>query len=306
MHRVLIEIPLFGRQLPIYGYGLMLFVAFLAALALAARQARRNRLDPDTVYDLALWVFLGGLIGARLFYVVQYWGVRVHSLADVVKIWEGGIVLYGSLIGAAAGFVFYRALRPFPVLPMLDALAPAMALGVAIGRVGCFLNGCCYGDRCGYPWAVQFPPDSPPWWDQVRSGELPVASGLLDAVRRGVATEGIPWSLPVHPTQIYSVIGCILITLLLLAYNPLRRRDGSVMALLLVTYPVHRFLVEWLRGDEGAFLAGLTISQNFSIALLAVGLAFWGYLASRPAALHAETVPKPAGPVSPTRTEAVA
>lgn len=291
MRQVLFEIP--GLHLKIFGYGLMLFFAFLAGMGLAARLARRHRVDPEIIYDLAFWIFLGGLLGARGFYVVQYWGDRVRTLGDVFRLWEGGIVLYGSILGGTAAFLGYAAVRKIPVLPTLDALAPALALGIAIGRLGCFLNGCCYGDLCELPWAVSFPPDSSPWWSQVRSGQLPQAAPFVESIRRGTIPDGVPWSLTVHPTQIYSALGCTIITLLLLAYYPLRRRDGSVMALLMLTYPLHRFLVEWLRNDEGAFFAGMTISQNLSILIFASGLAFCVYLSRRPATLHEQTVPDP-------------
>lgn len=290
MRQVLFEIP--AIHLKIFGYGVMLFVAFLAAMHLAARLARRNRLDPEIIFDLALWIFLGGMLGARLFYVVQYWGDRITSWTDIFKIWEGGIVLYGSILGGTAAFFLYWAWRRFPLRPTLDALAPALALGIAIGRLGCFLNGCCYGDRCDLPWAVAFPPNSPPWWDQVRHDQLPEAAPFVEAVRRGTIPPETPWSHLVHPTQIYSTIGCTIITLLLLTYYPLRRRDGEVMALLMVTYPIHRFLVERLRNDEGAFLAGMTISQNASIVVFLAGLAFWAYLSRQPATRYADTAPE--------------
>jgi phosphatidylglycerol:prolipoprotein diacylglycerol transferase len=277
MRQVLFEIPVLNVKL--FGYGLMLFFAFLGSMNLAAWRARREKLDPETVYDFALWVFIGGLVGARLFYAVQYWGVQVHSLWDVLKIWKGGIVLYGSILGGAAAFFLYWRLRPFPLRPMLDVIAPSLALGVAVGRVGCFLNGCCYGDRCDLPWGVRFPIGSPPWADQVRSG-------LIDEERT--------WSLPVHPTQLYSAFDGLVLLLLLTAYYPLRRRDGEVMALLMVTYPLSRFLIEWLRNDEPVFLGGMTISQNVSVLVLMAGCAFWAYLSRQPLGRYADTAGEPA------------
>ena len=291
MHQVLFEIPVV--HVKVFGYGLMLFFAFLASMNLAAWLARRNRVDPEIILDLALWVFLGGMLGARLLYVAQYWGDRITSVWDIFRIWEGGIVLYGSIMGATVAFFTYWGLRRFPLRPTMDVIAPAIALGIAIGRLGCFLNGCCYGDRCELPWAVSFPPASPPWWDQVRQGQLPQAARFVSAVREGTIPDATPWSLLVHPTQIYSAIGCTIIMLLLLAYYPLRRRDGEVFALLMVAYPIHRFLIEWLRNDEGVFFAGMTISQNISILVLLGGLALWAYLIRQPAVRHADRVDPP-------------
>jgi phosphatidylglycerol:prolipoprotein diacylglycerol transferase len=265
MWQVLFTVPVLGIK--VFGYGLMLFVAFLGSMNLAAWCSKRRGLDPEVIYDLALFVFLGGLIGARVFYVIQYWGDRVRTVADVFKFWEGGIVLYGSIIGGTLTFFAYRIWRPFPLRPALDSVAPALALGIAIGRFGCFLNGCCYGDVCGLPWAVTFPEPSPPW-------QAHVNAHLISA--------GAHASLPVHPTQLYSVIDGLVLVGLLLAFDPIRRRDGQVMALLMVAYPVTRFLIEHLRGDEAALFAGMTVSQTISLALLLCGLAYWLYLARAP------------------------
>ena len=273
MWQVLFTVPVLGVK--VFGYGLMLFFAFLASMQLASRLARREKLDADVIYDLALVVFVGGLVGARVFYVVQYWGVRVHSLLDVFRVWEGGIVLYGSIIGGAIAFFTFRRLRPFPLRPYLDVVAPALALGIAVGRFGCFLNGCCYGDVCDLPWAVAFPEPSPPW-------QAHQSAGLI--------SEGARWSLPVHPTQLYSVIDGLVLTGLLLAYFPVRRRDGEVMALAMVTYPVTRALVEFLRNDERVFFGGMTISQNISLVLFVAGLVYWSRLSRWPAETHAGAV----------------
>ena len=274
MRQVLFTIPALGG-VKVFGYGMMLFLAFLASMNLAARAARRAKLDPNVIHDMALTVFISGLVGARLFYVIQYWGVNVHSLLDIFKVWEGGIVLYGSIIGGTIGFFAFRAIRPFPLRPYLDAVAPALALGVAIGRVGCFLNGCCYGDVCHLPWAVSFPQPSPPW-------HAHAVSHLIGPDAR--------WSLPVHPTQLYSTVDGLLLCLLALAYYPIRRRDGEVMALLMVTYPISRILIEYLRSDERVFFAGMTISQNISLGLFICGLAYWYQLSRLPATRYEDTV----------------
>jgi phosphatidylglycerol:prolipoprotein diacylglycerol transferase len=286
MRQVLFEVP--GLHLKVFGYGLMLFFAFVAALQLASWRARREKLDPENIYDLAVWVILGGLVGARLFFVAQYWGTRVHTFADIFKIWEGGIVLYGSILGATVAFFAVWARRRFPLRPMMDVMAPAMALGIAIGRLGCFLNGCCYGDQCDLPWAVSFPgpgvgvpgnaelprPGSPPWSEQVAEGDLPATAA---------------WSHPVHPTQIYSSIDGFILLGLLSAYYPIRRRDGEVFALLMVTYPITRFLIERLRNDETGMVAGMTISQSLSVVFFAGGVLYWLALSRWPAVRHADT-----------------
>jgi phosphatidylglycerol:prolipoprotein diacylglycerol transferase len=272
MRQVLFTIPLFGG-LKVFGYGVMLVLAFIGSTWLAARQARRRGLDPDVILDMAFWVFLVGLVGARLFYCIEYWGHGINSLLDVVQYWKGGIVYYGGILGGVLAFFLYRRFNPFPLRPVMDVLAPAIALGTLFGRLGCFLNGCCFGDRCDLPWAVSFPAATDPWKHHRDLGWI---------------TPDAAWSLPIHPTQLYSAIDALVLLILLLTYFPLRRRDGEVIGLLMVTYPVTRFLIEYLRNDEGAFFAGLTISQNISILLLVGGLAYWFWLSRLPRTRHAD------------------
>jgi phosphatidylglycerol:prolipoprotein diacylglycerol transferase len=295
MRQVLFTIPVFGG-VKVFGYGMMLFLAFLASTQLAAWISRREKLNPEVIYDLTIWVFAGGLGGARLFYVIQYWNESIHSFWDVFRVWRGGIVLYGSIMGGTAAFFLYWFLRRFPLRPTLDAVAPALVLGVALGRLGCFLNGCCYGDVCDAAWGVRFPPGSPPWFKQVTDRVLPgVTPAMAAEAREGRPAAGAPWSLPVHPTQLYSAVDALVLMSLLLAYYPLRRRDGEVMALLMVVYPITRFLIEYLRNDEAAFFAGLTISQNISVLILLSGLVYWYRLSRWPAERHADTAgPAPA------------
>jgi phosphatidylglycerol:prolipoprotein diacylglycerol transferase len=270
MRQVFFTIPIFGG-LSVFGYGVMLVLAFISSTWLAGWRARREHLDPDVIMDMAFWVFLSGMVGARLFYCVEYWGSEIKNAWDILQYWKGGIVFYGGMIGGTAGFFVYRQLRPFPLRPYMDVVAPSIAIGTMFGRLGCFLNGCCYGRTSELPWAVSFPKPSPPWLHHRALGMIPA-----DAL----------WSLAIHPTQIYSAIDGLVLLLLLSAFFPLRRRDGEVIALLMVAYPITRFLIEFLRSDEGAFFAGLTISQNISVVFLLAGLAFWAWLSKQPAQLY--------------------
>jgi len=272
MAPILFKIPItipfvWHGEFPVYGYGVMLVLAFVSSTWLAWWRAQREGLDPEVIFDMAFWVFLSGLVGARLFYCIEYWGSEIHNLWEALQYWRGGIVYYGGVVGGAVGFFGYRWFHPFPLRPYVDALAPAIAIGTCFGRLGCFLNGCCFGDPCDLHWGVSFPAHSPPWEHQFRSGLIPA-----QAVH----------SLPIHPTQLYSAVDALVLWLLLSAYYPLRRRDGEVMGLLMVTYPVTRFVIEYLRNDEGAFFAGLTIAQNISLLLLLGGVVYWAWLLSLP------------------------
>jgi phosphatidylglycerol:prolipoprotein diacylglycerol transferase len=257
----------------IHGFGLMLALALWCSVGLAGWRAKREGLNPEHVDLLAIWVLVVGLLGARIFFVVEYWR-SFHHWWEIFQIWKGGIVFYGSVLGGAVGFILFRRLHPFPLRPMLDVIAPALALGIALGRVGCFLNGCCYGDLCNLPWAMSFPRDSSPWADQLKEGLIHV---------------GDPRSLPIHPTQLYSALDGLILMLLLSAYYPLRKRDGEVMALLMVTYPVTRFLIEGLRNDEAGIVFGMTISQAISVVVFLAGIVYWLYLLRLPTGRYADT-----------------
>jgi len=170
-----------ARGLPIRGFGLMLLLAVLSAVGLAARRARRLGIEVDLVYTLAFWALVPGILGARLFYVIQKWpedfapiyqqqglGALLGSLANIA---QGGIVFYGSLIGGLAGLVAFVIRYRMPLLATFDLLTPSLMLGLAVGRLGCFLNGCCFGGACDLPWAVSFPAASPPHVQEVYRGE---------------------------------------------------------------------------------------------------------------------------------------
>ncbi len=281
MYRVLFEVPGLGYKL--HGFGIMLVLACFGALRISAWRARKERLDPEDVYGLATWLFAGGVIGARAFFVIQH-HETLRDWTDILRFWQGGIVFYGCIIGGLAGSLMYWARHPFPFRPMADAVAPALALGVAVGRIGCFLNGCCFGAVCDWPWAVRFPAETLPWASQVAAGLIPAHASH---------------SLPIHPTQLYAVLDGFLILALLSWFFPRRRRDGEVMALLMVTYPIARYMEESLRADEGPFFAGLTISQNISILVFACGVATWCWLLTRPRGRYADR----AADMTPTTEE---
>lgn len=256
MQQVLFELP---GGFKIFGYGMMLFLAYVVGVNMTAWRARKGHLNPQFAFDLATWLFIGGLVGARAFFVIQYRD-RFDSFLDIFKIWEGGIVFYGSLIGGTLALVVFWFVKRFPFLPMTDAIAPALCIGLAIGRFGCFLNGCCYGDRCELPWAVQFPPGSAPFNDQVTEGVLSASASA---------------SLPLHPTQIYSTIDGFVLFFVVLTFWPLRKADGHAMALYFMLYAVTRFLIERLRNDESAQYMGMTISQLISLGGFAFGAFLW-------------------------------
>ncbi len=176
---VIALLPLFFPEgVPIRGYGVMLLSAILTGLAMAVYRAKQRGVDADTVLSLTFWLFVFGIAGARLFFVIEYWESRFADqpfgsmIIDVLRFTEGGLVVYGSLIGATIAFIGFCYRHKLPTLMMADVLAPSLAAGLALGRLGCLLNGCCYGGACDLPWAITFPEGSPPFMDQLVHGRL--------------------------------------------------------------------------------------------------------------------------------------
>ena len=163
--------------LPIRGYGVMLVVAIFSAVALAMRRARQANIDPDTMISLSMALVLAGIAGARIFFVVQHWRqfqketLRETALA-MLSFSEGGLVVYGSLIGGAFALWWFIRKHRLPGLAFADLAAPSVLLGMGLGRIGCFFTGCCFGGACDLPWAVTFPWASPPHVDQAERGEI--------------------------------------------------------------------------------------------------------------------------------------
>ncbi|MEM1062258.1 MAG: prolipoprotein diacylglyceryl transferase family protein, partial [Planctomycetota bacterium] len=173
----------FGARLapgiPVYGYGLMVFLGFITGGLWAARRARSVGIDPEVIWDLLTWFFVAGIGGARLFFLVQY-SDKVYSpgmslggrVFATFNLSNGGLVLFGGVIAVVAAMLIFCRVRKVSLLLIGDVIVPSFFVGLAFGRIGCLLNGCCYGGPCDLPWAVTFPPDSPPFMDQLLHGRL--------------------------------------------------------------------------------------------------------------------------------------
>ena len=167
----------FPAGVPIRGYGVMLLLGVISGVALAIVRGRRRGITDDTIVSLAFWMFVLGIVCARLFYVIEYWEreyadqALVATLLSIANIPQGGLVVYGSFFGASVAVVLFARKYQIPVLALADLIAPSLMLGLALGRIGCLANGCCFGSPNDVlPWTVRFPQDSPPYLAQLEDG----------------------------------------------------------------------------------------------------------------------------------------
>ncbi|MCC6696550.1 MAG: prolipoprotein diacylglyceryl transferase [Candidatus Hydrogenedentes bacterium] len=246
-------ITVFG--LTFHSYRTLLAAAFVICTLLAVRESKRGASAPALSPAIGIWALAGALLGARVFYVLQYEGIR--ALAQALLVWKGGLVFYGGLAGGALAVAAYCRLRGLRVLPVADIGAPYLALGEAITRIGCFLNGCCYGMACPYPWGVAFPPGSVAYQDH------------LDA---DMLSPNMAHTVPLHPTQLYMTVGLVAVFVVLKRLLSRKPWGGSVVCAYLLLYGILRFLVEILRGDSVRGVAGLTLSQSISAAMVLAAL----------------------------------
>jgi phosphatidylglycerol:prolipoprotein diacylglycerol transferase len=270
---VIVLLPNFREHpLPVYGYGAFLVAAAVFSGWTAGTRAKLVGVEPAFARDLGMYIVLAGVVGARLFHVAQH-HERVFKgcvtlsdhLITLVSLPDGGLTLYGGIIFSTGVYVLLCRRNGIDPLKFGDAVIPAVFVGIAFGRMGCLMNGCCFGDACSLPWAVTFPQGSLPW---------------NAMVFRGVLTEDALATMPLHPTQVYSAINGLVLAAVTAVYYRYRRGDGGVIGAALMLYAVTRFCIEILRNDEfGQLGTGLTISQLVSLGtfLAGAGLAWWSW-----------------------------
>jgi phosphatidylglycerol:prolipoprotein diacylglycerol transferase len=302
MLQELFRIHLFGHEFPIYGYGLMLVVAFLACVKLSQWLGERKSIRPELFVDATLIALATGLIGARLCHVLENLPEYTRgdlslaqNLRNIINTREGGLTFYGGFLLATPSCIIYALIRKVPILLGMDIVAPAIMIGLGFGRIGCFLNGCCYGEQCNAPWAVRFPYFSNVYVEQYQQGKLvaPIdlqsSAGLLNPrvppissdpnLRAEVATAS---SLPVHPTQLYSAFTAFLLCGLLIAYLGLPHVNGRIFALMLILEGMARYMLEMIRVEPSVFTLrvhgqsyGLSISMFFGVIVVIAGIVMW-------------------------------
>ncbi len=343
MHPELFEIPII--HLTIKSYGLMMVVGFLAAVTVIRYLSRHFTRDPQHITNAALYSLIAGVLGARVFFVIHYFDqFRDRGLLNYFAIWNGGLELIGGVLLAIAVILFYIWYHRLPMRHYLDVLAVGLTVALIFGRLGCFLNGCCYGKPTELPWGVRFPYGSFAYRSQVNPDldrhrthphlALPdeyfgytteqgdYVSDLkpradLTPRQRELVTEGPYRSLPVHPTQLYASGLAALLGLVLygvwrrsqraerLDRYPLLTKPGSTFSLMFIAYGAMRFGLEALRDDNPFEIDSLTIAQLLSMGLILLGIALLTYfIFSKPEKLPAHPAKPQASAASGHRGQA--
>ncbi|MDI6798067.1 MAG: prolipoprotein diacylglyceryl transferase [Desulfatibacillaceae bacterium] len=250
MHPILFEIgPLTVRT-----YGFFLALGFLAGMFVIMREAKRQGLDSEKVLDICFYSLVAAIVASRAAYVAFNWNEQfAFAPLAMVRIWDGGLVFYGGFLGAVAVFMVFACKYQMPFFKLADIFALGVPLGHALGRLGCFSAGCCYGAPTDSACSVTF------------THPLSIA----------------PQFVALHPTQLYSAAGNLGIFLLLfLVVRKNKKWDGQILASYLALYAVFRFFIEFLRGDErGAFFLGiLSPSQLVAAFMLFAAFLLYAFL----------------------------
>ncbi len=241
-------------------YGVLVACAAIAALLLAVMLARRLQLDADRVWNLGILAIISAIVGSKLLLIFNNWDSFRESprlLLTLPSLQSGGVFL-GGVVLAFLVCIPYALYAKLPLLRTMDVIAPALALGQGVGRIGCLAAGCCYGR--------EVPGDR---W------------GLVFVSRFANRTTGVPLGLPLYPTQIFESAASLLICavlLFLLSRRRLAARNGEVMAAWLFLYGIARFFIEFYRGDpgRGSLLGGaLTMTQGLAMLMVVLSGVLW-------------------------------
>lgn len=300
MLQELFRIP--GTSISIHGYGLMLVIGFLLAMQVGKFLARRSGIDPEVFVNAGLLALVAGVIGARLSHVLENFGQytdpnrsAMANFKDAINVTSGGLTYYGGFLLATPSLIAYALYKKVPLRTGMDIIAPCLMVGLGIGRIGCFLNGCCYGAECNLPWAVRFPYYSNTYIDQYQNKEIQPDGELLHVTKGGVQLkepevakrEGLQRLMaaerakvhPVHPAQLYSTFTALLLAALFVAYYSLPHVPGHVFALMCMLEGATRFLLEMLRVEPGVgpTIGGMSLSLSMwiGLGLVITGIILW-------------------------------
>ena len=247
MHPILLDLHfgIFSREIVVRAYGIICAIGFLAGIYMAFREARRLGRNPGVVLDLSFWLIFAGMTGGRIAFILVNFSEYFGNPVEILRFWDGGFVWYGGLIGAIAGGWIFMAVKSIEFAPMADIMILGVPLGHAIGRIGCFMAGCCWGKPCGddFPLGVMF----------------------------GDPESAAPKNVHLHPVQLYEAAGELAIFGVLMALRGRKKFEGQIFLVYLVLYSALRFAVEFFRGDR---IRGLYFNQTVSIGQILSVLVF--------------------------------
>ena len=240
-------------------YGVLIALAFLTGLWVTVRLAKRAGLAADTVSNLAVYCAIAGIIGAKLFMFLFDIGDYIRNPGQIfsMETLQAAGVFHGGFIAALIVAVLYMRRNHLPVWRTMDVFAPGVAIGQAIGRIGCFAAGCCWGRECDLPWGVRF---------------------------RSDFAAPVPLDKPLHPTQLYESFADLMIFVILYRYFKRSPREGNVIGWYLVLYSTARFCIEFFRFHEQALVGPFSLTQWIALGLLVLGAVFLLRPHSSPAA----------------------
>lgn len=242
MHPKILDIG----PITIHTYGLLLAVAFIAGIWIASRNARKEGINPDSIWNMGLVIIFASLVGAKILLIVSDFQYYSHNLREIFSLstLRSSGVFYGGLLFALGAAAWYMIRHHLPAWTIADLTAPGIALGQAIGRLGCLSAGCCYGKPTSLPWGITF------------------------TNQYAHVNMGVPLNIPLQPTQIYESVGAFCIFLYLMWRLPKRRIQGQIILEYLALYALLRFVIEFYRGDDRGFVLYGLLSTSQLIAIL--------------------------------------
>jgi len=258
VHPVLFQIG----AVTIKSYGVAIALAFLVGILFAAWRAKREKLNPNDFLDIGFIIVVSSIVGARIFYILFNLKFYIDNPAMIIRIWEGGLIFYGGLLCAAVASILYMRFKKLPVWYGTDIIAPSVALGYAITRVGCFLNGCCFGEVCDLPWGIS-------GWEPF-TGAGRYSAQIFFAALFG--TGQMPEVIKLHPTQLYAAAISLIFFVVLLILWRKRTFDGVVFWAYVGMYSLYRFGIEFVRADNKELFLGLSVPQLMSVAAFVVAV----------------------------------
>ena len=266
LSRAAFSIPIGENKITVYWYGILIALAFLAAVFYSFRRCKTFGIKADRAIDVVMISAVGGILGARIYYVLFTWDYYKDNLGEIFKIWHGGIAIYGGVIGALLVGALVCKWRKVHFLPMADMAVGGILLGQAIGRWGNFVNIEAFGSNTTLPWGMTSPSISA------------YLSGMKDELAK-IGVEIDP-SLPVHPTFLYESLWCFLGFGLAAFFASRRRFDGELLLFYAAWYGTGRAVIEGLRTDS-LMLGTIRVSQLLAILCVAAAIIIWIVVRSR-------------------------